>query len=144
MPLDVGASATAPPGEPVVAPGNAMGGGYAFGAVHMRARGVYTNTVPTDAYRGAGKPEANYLLERLIDAAAATHNPGGDHTTQLRVRAKLAHLRAPRPLERSSIGAQRPVRVAPTVAGNLARHRRRGPLDAPRDRAGRQAGRDPT
>jgi xanthine dehydrogenase molybdopterin-binding subunit B len=32
--------------------------------------GVFTNTVPIDAYRGAGKPEANYLLERLIDEAA--------------------------------------------------------------------------
>ncbi len=53
------------------APGNAMGSGYRFGAVYMHVRGAYTNTVPTDAYRGAGKPEANYLLERLIDAAAA-------------------------------------------------------------------------
>ena len=59
------------PGASTNAPGNAMGGGYGFGAVHMHVRGAYTNTVPTDAYRGAGKPEANYLLERLIDAAAA-------------------------------------------------------------------------
>ncbi len=58
------------PGPSTTAPGNAMGGGYGFDAVHMRTRGVYTNTVPTDAYRGAGKPEANYLLERLIDRAA--------------------------------------------------------------------------
>lgn len=58
------------PGSSTSAPGNAMGGGYAFPAVHMHVRGAYTNTVPTDAYRGAGKPEANYLLERLIDAAA--------------------------------------------------------------------------
>jgi aerobic carbon-monoxide dehydrogenase large subunit len=33
-------------------------------------RGAFTNTVPIDAYRGAGKPEANYLIERLIDIAA--------------------------------------------------------------------------
>jgi carbon-monoxide dehydrogenase large subunit len=59
------------PGSSTNAPGNAMGGGYAFPAVHMHVRGAYTNTVPTDSYRGAGKPEANYLLERLIDAAAA-------------------------------------------------------------------------
>ena len=32
--------------------------------------GVFTNTVPVDAYRGAGRPESNYLVERLIDAAA--------------------------------------------------------------------------
>ena len=59
------------PGSSTNAPGNAMGSGYRFGAIHMRVQGAYTNTVPTDAYRGAGKPEANYLLERLIDAAAA-------------------------------------------------------------------------
>jgi len=33
-------------------------------------RGVYTNTVPVDAYRGAGRPEAAYLIERLVDVAA--------------------------------------------------------------------------
>jgi aerobic carbon-monoxide dehydrogenase large subunit len=32
--------------------------------------GVFTNTVPVDAYRGAGRPESNYLVERLVDAAA--------------------------------------------------------------------------
>ena len=36
----------------------------------MRVRGVYTNTVPVDAYRGAGRPEAAYVIERLVDAAA--------------------------------------------------------------------------
>ncbi|MDP9096162.1 MAG: xanthine dehydrogenase family protein molybdopterin-binding subunit, partial [Pseudomonadota bacterium] len=58
------------PGSSTTAPANVMGSGYRFGAVSMRVRGAYTNTVPTDAYRGAGKPEANYLLERLVDAAA--------------------------------------------------------------------------
>jgi CO/xanthine dehydrogenase Mo-binding subunit len=33
-------------------------------------RGVYTNTVPVDAYRGAGRPEAAYVIERLVDHAA--------------------------------------------------------------------------
>jgi aerobic carbon-monoxide dehydrogenase large subunit len=36
----------------------------------VRVRGVYTNTVPVDAYRGAGRPEAAYVLERLVDTAA--------------------------------------------------------------------------
>ena len=36
----------------------------------MRLRAAYTNTVPVDAYRGAGRPEAAYLIERLVDAAA--------------------------------------------------------------------------
>src|SRR5208282_6183447 len=48
----------------------AMGGVYAIPAVFMAVRGAFTNTVPIDAYRGAGKPEANYLIERLVDRAA--------------------------------------------------------------------------
>jgi carbon-monoxide dehydrogenase large subunit len=47
-----------------------MGGVYAIPAIFMDVRGTFTNTVPIDAYRGAGKPEANYLIERLIDIAA--------------------------------------------------------------------------
>ncbi len=47
-----------------------MGGVYTMPAVSMSVRGVFTNTVPIDAYRGAGKPEANYLTERLVDRAA--------------------------------------------------------------------------
>ena len=43
---------------------------YGFGAIHATVLGVFTNTVPVDAYRGAGRPEANYLVERLVDAAA--------------------------------------------------------------------------
>ena len=44
---------------------------YDFGAIYANVIGVLTNTVPVDAYRGAGRPESNYLVERLIDAAAA-------------------------------------------------------------------------
>ena len=43
---------------------------YAIDALAVRVRGVYTNTVPVDAYRGAGRPEAAYLIERLMDVAA--------------------------------------------------------------------------
>ena len=43
---------------------------YGFKAVYANVLGVFTNTVPVDAYRGAGRPEANYLVERLVDAAA--------------------------------------------------------------------------
>jgi carbon-monoxide dehydrogenase large subunit len=45
-------------------------GVYDFPACHIRIRGVYTNTVPVDAYRGAGRPEAAYAIERLVDVAA--------------------------------------------------------------------------
>ncbi len=45
-------------------------GPYTIGALSARVRGVYTHTVPVDAYRGAGRPEAAYLLERLVDRCA--------------------------------------------------------------------------
>ncbi|HOV04771.1 MAG TPA: molybdopterin-dependent oxidoreductase, partial [Kaistiaceae bacterium] len=43
---------------------------YDIPALAMRIRGVYTNTVTVDAYRGAGRPESAYLIERLVDRAA--------------------------------------------------------------------------
>jgi aerobic carbon-monoxide dehydrogenase large subunit len=43
---------------------------YDIRAFHCRVRTVFTNTVPVDAYRGAGRPEAAYVVERLVDAAA--------------------------------------------------------------------------
>jgi carbon-monoxide dehydrogenase large subunit len=58
------------PGSSTNAPAAAMGGGYVIPAIFMDVRGAFTNTAPIDAYRGAGKPEANYLIERLIDRAA--------------------------------------------------------------------------
>jgi carbon-monoxide dehydrogenase large subunit len=45
-------------------------GVYDIPAAHIRLRGVYTHTVPVDAYRGAGRPEASYLIERVVDVAA--------------------------------------------------------------------------
>ncbi len=45
-------------------------GVYDVQAVHVRGRLVLTNTIPTAAYRGAGRPVASYALERLIDQAA--------------------------------------------------------------------------
>ncbi len=48
----------------------ALSGLYRTPAIHIEVKGVFTNTVPTDVYRGAGRPEAIYLLERLVDAAA--------------------------------------------------------------------------
>ncbi len=45
-------------------------GAYDIPAAHVRLRAAYTNTVPVDAYRGAGRPEASYLIERLVDTAA--------------------------------------------------------------------------
>ena len=45
-------------------------GVYDIPHCHVRLRAAYTNTLPVDAYRGAGRPEASYVIERLVDAAA--------------------------------------------------------------------------
>ena len=45
-------------------------GCYHVDALHARVRGIYTHSVPVDAYRGAGRPEAAYVLERLVDVCA--------------------------------------------------------------------------
>ena len=45
-------------------------GVYDIQTVWMHTKGVYTNTIPTDAYRGAGRPEAQYSIERFMDTAA--------------------------------------------------------------------------
>jgi len=45
-------------------------GAYDIPAAHVRLRCPFTNTVPVDAYRGAGRPEASYLIERAVDYAA--------------------------------------------------------------------------
>ena len=45
-------------------------GVYDIPVCFIRVRAAYTNTVPVDAYRGAGRPEASYVIERLVDAAA--------------------------------------------------------------------------
>ena len=47
-----------------------LSGVYRIPAIHVRIKGIYTHTVPVDAYRGAGRPEAAYALERLVDLAA--------------------------------------------------------------------------
>jgi carbon-monoxide dehydrogenase large subunit len=58
-------------------------GVYRFQAIHVSVTGVFTNTVPVDAYRGAGRPEAIYLVERTVDAAARQLNI---HPAELRRR----------------------------------------------------------
>ena len=45
-------------------------GVYDIPACHVRLRAAYTHTIPVDAYRGAGRPEASYAIERMVDAAA--------------------------------------------------------------------------
>ena len=59
-------------------------GPYDIGAVHARVRAIYTHTIPVDAYRGAGRPEAAYLLERLVDQCA--HALGTCRASEIRAR----------------------------------------------------------
>ncbi len=47
-----------------------LSGQYVIPAIHAEVIAVYTNTTPVDAYRGAGRPEASYLLERMMETAA--------------------------------------------------------------------------
>ncbi len=61
---------TVAPVVPTMAMASAMGGVYAIPLIAFQSSGVFTHTTPVDAYRGAGKPEANYLIERCIDIAA--------------------------------------------------------------------------
>ncbi|HEX5282224.1 MAG TPA: xanthine dehydrogenase family protein molybdopterin-binding subunit [Micropepsaceae bacterium] len=51
-----------------------MGGVYRVPAVHVRVKGYFTNTTTVSSYRGAGRPEAIYITERLMDQAAAALN----------------------------------------------------------------------
>ena len=47
-----------------------LSGQYNIPAIYAEVMGVYTNTAPVDAYRGAGRPEASYLIERMMETAA--------------------------------------------------------------------------
>src|SRR5262245_46088841 len=54
---------------PTLAAKGMQTGVYAIPSAYNEVKGVFTNTVPVDAYRGAGRPEAAYIVERLMDAA---------------------------------------------------------------------------
>ena len=62
---------TAAPGVPTILHGLMYSGPYALSGVKADIYGVFTNTTPVDAYRGAGRPEATFLLERLVDLVSA-------------------------------------------------------------------------
>jgi aerobic carbon-monoxide dehydrogenase large subunit len=50
--------------------GTLLAGQYKTPNIHVSVLGVYTNTAPVDAYRGAGRPEATYVVERMVETAA--------------------------------------------------------------------------
>lgn len=61
---------TAAPGVPTILFGYILSGAYKISAIDCEVIGVLTNTAPVDAYRGAGRPEATYLIERMVDMLA--------------------------------------------------------------------------
>ena len=59
---------------PTILHGTLMAGNYSVPNIYVNVKAVFTNTAPVDAYRGAGRPEATYSLERVIDKAALELN----------------------------------------------------------------------
>ncbi len=55
---------------PTILYGTLLAGQYTTPAIHVEVTAVFTNTTPVDAYRGAGRPEATYVVERLVETAA--------------------------------------------------------------------------
>src|SRR2546425_1900020 len=58
------------PSVPTYLYGTLLAGAYTTPAIHVEVTGAFTNTTPVDAYRGAGRPEACYVVERMVDLAA--------------------------------------------------------------------------
>ena len=69
--LNVGAYLTPRSAGPGTNNVGGVAGVYRTPAIHVQTTGVFTNTTPTGPYRGAGRPEATYAIERVIDLAAA-------------------------------------------------------------------------
>ncbi len=65
-----GVLSTIAPGIPTTLYGRMLSGAYRIPAIHCHVTGVYTNTSMVDAYRGAGRPEATYVVERAVDLVA--------------------------------------------------------------------------
>jgi len=66
------------PGIQTLGGARITGGLYDIPAMYIRVKGYFTNAAPVDAYRGAGRPEAAYVIERLIDKAARERGVGPD------------------------------------------------------------------
>src|SRR5712671_474171 len=58
------------PAVPTFLYGTLLNGVYTIGAIHCEVTGVFSNTTAVDAYRGAGRPEACYAIERIVEAGA--------------------------------------------------------------------------
>ncbi len=69
-----GTLSTIAPGIPTTLYGRMLSGAYRIPNIHCQVLGVYTNTGMVDAYRGAGRPEATYVVERAVDLVACELN----------------------------------------------------------------------
>ena len=69
-----GILSTIAPGTPTTLYGRMVSGAYQIPNIHIQVLGVYTNTGMVDAYRGAGRPEATYVIERTVDLLARELN----------------------------------------------------------------------
>ncbi len=68
---DMGAYLSAyAPANAAMSTGGMLPGAYDIPLLYAECQGIYTNTTPVDAYRGAGRPEATYAIERIMDTAA--------------------------------------------------------------------------
>jgi len=68
--VDIGGYLTPRSAGPATNNVGGLAGVYTTPAIHIESTGVFTNTTPTGPYRGAGRPEATYAIERVIDVAA--------------------------------------------------------------------------
>jgi len=71
------------PSIPTYLSATLLAGVYTTPAIYAEVKAIFTNTVPVDAYRGAGRPEATYLLERMVDVIA--HDTGIDRVALRRL-----------------------------------------------------------
>lgn len=71
---NLGAYPSTMPTGPATSHVGGVAGVYMFSSAHVKITGVYTNTAPVSSYRGAGRPEATFVIERLVDSAARELN----------------------------------------------------------------------
>ena len=83
------------PAIPTILHGLMLSGAYDIKNIHEDVFGVFTNTTPTDAYRGAGRPEATFMVERLVDLVARKLEDGPGRRPQEELHPGLHRSRSP-------------------------------------------------
>src|SRR6185503_8613643 len=99
--LDIGAYLTTRSAGPGTNNVGGVAGVYGTPAIHVETTGVHTHTTPTGPYRGAGRPEATYAIERVMDLAVALADRAGfeRRRAEARARGKLLGLGIANPIE---------------------------------------------